>query len=49
MKTPCGKRGYPSAKTAKRASARMGNKIRPYFCRACGAWHVTGYVGGERR
>lgn len=45
----CGKRGFPSPRSAKHAHSKVRNKIRVYFCNTCHAYHVTGMVGGRHR
>jgi hypothetical protein len=37
----CGKRGFPSAATAKRMASTMGNRVRVYLCELSKLWHQT--------
>lgn len=37
----CKKRRYKSAKAAKIGSRGVSNRIRPYFCAECRAYHVA--------
>lgn len=39
--------GFPSRAAAKKrmGSIRSGDPLRPYFCTACGQWHLTSQKG----
>jgi hypothetical protein len=45
----CGKKRHPSKGRAKNHARRLqsdtGYVGEPYFCRACGGWHVGGKMG----
>jgi hypothetical protein len=42
-----GKRKYRGKRSALRATAKVGNRLRAYVCPHCRAWHVTSQT--ERR
>lgn len=39
-----GKRCFESEKGAKRANAKIRNRLRVYFCRECRSFHITSRV-----
>ena len=43
----CGKRGFRSAQTARKATKGVPNRLRVYLCRASQLWHVTNQDQGE--
>lgn len=38
---PCGKRNFRSKQAARDATRHVHHRLRVYFCRLCGGWHVT--------
>jgi hypothetical protein len=47
------KRQYPSRAKAARKARTLKQNLRvvqrPYYCRFCGAWHLTSKVGADLR
>ena len=37
----CGKKGYNSAKSARRAHSKASFRLSTYWCDRCGKYHVT--------
>ena len=40
---PCGKRGFTSKTTARRAHIRSGSRLRFYLCPDSWTWHATNH------
>jgi hypothetical protein len=44
----CGKRGFASARAAKRACRRLSRRVRVYLCPACHDFHITSQIDSGR-
>jgi predicted RNA-binding Zn-ribbon protein involved in translation (DUF1610 family) len=47
MTCPSGKRCFGSKRHARKASRKIGNRIRVYPCPECGRWHISGKIKGR--